>query len=521
MPTIQIPMRSWQYFASVGLVAVVHFGAAYSITLIPNLKLEWEIVPIWPPTGVNVAALVLLGSRILPGIALGHFFFYLCFATKWTVAATTALIITLQAWVAAKLLNRVGFHPALNRLRDVLGLVIVAAPLSSFVGNSIAIVSLSLLSGSSLWSKWWSWCLGDIIAILIVTPVLLTWCHSILDFRFGILDWRLSNQCKNSETHQQTHNFTFKISHLKLMEFAVWLALLIGVNWIVFCSKTSLKIADYPLEYLPFTLVIWAAFRFGQTGTSLSAFVGSTIGIFGISRGDGPFLIMESNINSSILYLQAFLAVEAITGLILTATVNERQQSEHKFRELAQTLESKVQERTLELEQKNEELAKSFRKLQETQQQLIQSEKMSSLGHLVAGIAHEINNPVNFIHGNLTHINNYTQDLLEAIALYQDRYPQASPRIQERLEEIDLHFLQEDIGKILSSMKAGTERIRQIVLSLRNFSRLDEAEMKKVDIHEGIKSTLLIVQHRLQNDRTYNYRIQVNEQYSELPAVEC
>ncbi|MBD3562082.1 hypothetical protein H6S82_25020, partial [Planktothrix sp. FACHB-1355] len=230
---------------------------------------------------------------------------------------------------------------------------------------------------------------------------------------------------------------------------------------------------------------------------------------------------MESNINSSILYLQAFLAVEAITGLILTATVNERQQSEHKFRELAQTLESKVQERTLELEQKNEELAKSFRKLQETQQQLIQSEKMSSLGHLVAGIAHEINNPVNFIHGNLTHINNYTQDLLEAIALYQDRYPQASPRIQERLEEIDLHFLQEDIGKILSSMKAGTERIRQIVLSLRNFSRLDEAEMKKVDIHEGIKSTLLIVQHRLQNDRTYNYRIQVNEQYSELPAVEC
>lgn len=520
MPNIQIQMRSWQYFAAIGLVAVIHFGAAYSITLIPNLKLEWEIVPIWPPTGVNVAALVLLGSRILPGIALGHFFFYLCFSTKWTVAAATAFIIMLQAWVAAKLLKRIGFHPALNRMRDVLGLVIVAAPLSSFVGNSIAIVSLSLLSGSSLWSKWWSWYLGDIIAILIVTPVLLTWCHSILDFRFGILDWRLSNQCKNSETHQQTHNLKFKVSSPKLIEFAVWMTLLFGVNWIVFCSKTSLEIANYPLEYLPFTLVIWSAFRFGQTGTSLSAFVGCTIGIFGISRGNGPFLIMESNINSSILYLQAFIAVEAITGLILTATVNERQQSEHKFRELAQTLEIKVQKRTLELEQKNQEMANYLRKLQETQQQLIQSEKMSSLGQLVAGIAHEINNPVNFIHGNLTHINNYTQDLLEAIALYQDEYPQASATIQDRLEEIDLYFLQEDIAKILSSMKAGTERIRQIVLSLRNFSRLDEAEMKFVDIHEGIKSTLLILQHRFQNNAC-NSPIQVSEQYNELPAVEC
>lgn len=172
------------------------------------------------------------------------------------------------------------------------------------------------------------------------------------------------------------------------------------------------------------------------------------------------------------------------------------------------------------LEQKAELLQRALRELKQTQSQLIQTEKMSGLGQLVAGVAHEINNPVNFIHGNLTHANQYVQDLLNILCLYQQQYPHPTSEIVELTEEIDLEFLVKDLPKILSSMKVGTERIRQIVLSLRNFSRHDESEMKKVDIHEGIDSTLLILQHRFKAQPT-RPEIELIKEYGELPKVEC
>jgi signal transduction histidine kinase len=172
------------------------------------------------------------------------------------------------------------------------------------------------------------------------------------------------------------------------------------------------------------------------------------------------------------------------------------------------------------VEYRTVELKNALSELQCTQSQIIQSEKMSSLGQLVAGVAHEINNPVNFIHGNLVHTQQYAQDLLEFVQLYQQHYPNPTDEIQIAAEEIDLEFLQEDLPKMLSSMKMGTDRIRQIVLSLRNFSRMDEAEFKAVDIHEGINSTLLILQHRLK-DRPERPSIEVIQDYGSLPLVEC
>jgi signal transduction histidine kinase len=167
-----------------------------------------------------------------------------------------------------------------------------------------------------------------------------------------------------------------------------------------------------------------------------------------------------------------------------------------------------------------ETLRNTISKLQSTQSQLIQTEKMSSLGQLVAGIAHEINNPVNFIYGNLTYAGHYTSDLFKLITVYQNAYPELKPSVQEILDEIDFDFLKVDFPNVISSMKMGASRIQEIVLSLRNFSRMDESEYKYVNIHDGIDNTLLILQHRLKatSDRPL---ITLTKQYTELPLVEC
>ncbi|MEG4171896.1 MULTISPECIES: PAS domain S-box protein [unclassified Microcoleus] len=166
------------------------------------------------------------------------------------------------------------------------------------------------------------------------------------------------------------------------------------------------------------------------------------------------------------------------------------------------------------------QLQEAYEQLQNAQIQLVQSEKMSSLGQMVAGIAHEINNPATFINGNISHTYNYFHDLIELLSLYQECYPSPVPQIAEKVKELELDFLKEDLPRMLNSMRVGVERISNIVLSLRNFSRLDESEMKLVDVHEGIDSTLLILQHRLHHTSIKN-GIEIIKEYGKLPKIYC
>ncbi len=183
-------------------------------------------------------------------------------------------------------------------------------------------------------------------------------------------------------------------------------------------------------------------------------------------------------------------------------------------------LEHQVQERTLQLQQSNTQLAQAIQDLQQAQTQLVQTEKMYSLGQLVAGVAHEIDNPINFIHGNLIHVGEYTKALISLLELYQVDNAQPSEQIREAARDLDVEFLVEDLPKTITSMKAGTERIRQIVASLRNFSRVDQSELKTVDIHEGINSTLMILHHRLKA-KSGQPGIEIVKEYGTLPLVEC
>ncbi|MFW5778642.1 PAS domain S-box protein [Coleofasciculus sp.] len=189
--------------------------------------------------------------------------------------------------------------------------------------------------------------------------------------------------------------------------------------------------------------------------------------------------------------------------------ITQRQKAETALRQS----EARERERAHQLQRTLEELKR-------TQSQLVQTAKMSSLGQMVAGMAHEINNPVSFILGNLTIGRQYFNDLLRLINIYQETYPNPSSSLQDIAEAIDLQFIQEDWQKLLNSIQEGAERIHQIILSLKNFSRLDEADLKSVDIHQGIESSLFILQHRLKPPSNRS-GIQVIKEYGQLPPITC
>ena len=236
-------------------------------------------------------------------------------------------------------------------------------------------------------------------------------------------------------------------------------------------------------------------------------------------------LYLENNLVSGAFTIERLEVLKILCSQTAVSIEKSRlyttlEAANQKLEDHSRTLEQKVEARTGELKDKNEQLESTICKLQQTQAQLIQTERLSSLGQLVAGIAHEINNPISFIFGNLHPAEMYAKSLLRLLNLYQRYYPDPVDEIQSEVDTIDLDFIAQDLPKLLCSMRSGSQRIRDIVLSLRTFSRMDESGMKAVDLHENIDSTLMILQNRV-SAKPDRPEIKIVRDYGKLPKVTC
>jgi len=503
-------------------LAAVYYGSgkigiAIALPIPPG-----NITALWPPSGIAWAANLCFGYRFWPAILLADMLTNVpgLFDSSHDLTKTIATACigafgaVFEAIGGTALLRRwIGNFYLFDRSENIFKFILITLVCTAISG--LFGVSVTCLSGIADWNNfsyfWYTWWIGNAIGVILFTPMLLTWRHYL--------------------QHQ--------VKLRQLIEGFLFLGVLLSAEIIAFEL-------GYPVEYLFIPCLVWANFRFGLLGSTTGVAIVTSLAILGTIKGVGSFV--RPSLNESLILLQSFMGSAAVTTLLLGAVIAERKASQSALARANQELENRVEERTSALQQANcqltteiaerkeieaamrrseaalkeqtQELQATLQKLKATQSQLIQTEKMSSIGQLVAGVAHEINNPVNFIHGNLNYLDEYTCGLLELVKIYQASNIEPLPDIQDKLEELDLEFLSADIFKILQSMRIGTERIRDIVLLLRNFSRLDESEIKKADIHEGIDSTLTILQYRLRAT-SKRPEIQVVKNYQKLPLIKC
>ena len=321
--------RNWQYLVKVAAIAFVYALGAKIAVSIPGVNKLATCV--WPPAGIAQAAMLLFGSRIWPGIALGVFFYEtINLHVSLTLAVISAFCGCLQALCAFTLLQQLKFRSSLDRLIDVVNLVFCGAVVATQINCTLGTLRLcvtGLVDWSEYWQIRWNWYLGDTLGVLIFTPLLLIIYHQ--------------KQAPSPSPNTGDRTIVNRIGA------GICLLLLVTVSWLVYNSKSEGNLSGYPLEYLPFPLVIWATIQFGQGGAVLASFIVSTIAIWGGSQGGGPFIAKAENINQAILFLQAFMSVIVVTSLLLAATVAERasaedslRQSEIKYRELVENANS-------------------------------------------------------------------------------------------------------------------------------------------------------------------------------------
>lgn len=311
-------LKTAQYLITVGAIALSYFWAAKEAN--STLTLDGTAAAMWPAAGIALAGLLLFGRNTWPGVALGAFFLTFGQSGNLILALISAIGSSLQGWVGVYLLEKVGFSARLERQKDILALVILAAGISTLINSILgSLMAIELSNWNQLFRTWRVWWLGDIMGILIVTPIVLTWA-------------RLLSSGKR-ENLRRPSGEKRKINVWRLLEIGIWLLLLLAVGWYVFCSRTRILNAPYPLEYMLFPFAVWASLRFNLRLATLGNLIVAGFALWGIARGSGPFLKHGNNIPQAIFSLQSFVVVVAVTALVLAATVAERKDAQASSRE--------------------------------------------------------------------------------------------------------------------------------------------------------------------------------------------
>ncbi|HEY9905209.1 MAG TPA: PAS domain S-box protein [Candidatus Sericytochromatia bacterium] len=503
----------WRYLTKVVALSLLYIGAvklAYWIT-------GWHelVPPLWSAAGISQAALFLGGWGIWPGVLFGEFFASLSAKVPWTSACGMALGSTLQALCGVGLARRWGVSPSLRSLRDVFGFIVCMVVLSTLISPTCGAIALYLggqVDGGSFASTWWTWWMGDAVGVLVLTSLLLVWCYPattpVPATIVGIpLQW--------GDFYKNKQQITWAV---------VWFVSLLTVSWLVFGSSRDrgmfwpfqehnpLANPHYPLEYLPFPLVVWAALQFGQRGAVLGSVIVSAIAMAGAVLGHGPFITKATNFSEAILLLQVFISIVAVTAFVVAATITERsKQAEEAFARKNQELESRVEERTATLKESNRQLRREIVAHKQVEKALRESERRfralfdGTLQFIVllsvGGIVLEVNQTaLNFVHLEASDV--------VGRPFWLAPWWRVSPESQEQLKkaiakaatgkfvryEVDILSADDIVSTIDFSLKPFADEAGQVVLLISEGYDITERKRAEEELRASQQRLSLLVQ---------------------------
>lgn len=487
------------------IIIIVGVAVLYTITaqLSDDLAISGAVVsPVWPPAGIALAAILIFGNVATIGLFIGAFFGNFHTSTGGGVliyAILNAIVPSfgapLQAYAGALALKVFAkTYDLFENTKSVMVFILVSAFAACLINSTLGISVLvwtGHLPAPAAPYAWFTWWIGDAVGVITVTSTIMAW--------YG--------------------NWGEPITLQQLSKIVIIWVLIILLGYITFLRQE-------PLAYLLIPFALLATFQFDKRFATLTGIIISAIAIYGAVKGYGEFL-RTTSINDSILLLQTYISVIFLTILLTYSILSDRQRAYYDLKLLNAQLERRVEERTEDLSRINRQLEiqksraiEALDALKHSQAQLVQAEKMASLGVLTAGVAHEINNPLNYMSSNIESIKMNVDDLLKLVRYVDQIKPDGN--VQDKFnkfealkKEINLDLLVKEFGSLIAGIKDGIKRTSGIVSDLRTFARLDEAVMKTTDLHQNIDSTLNLLSSEIKDN------ISVIKEYGDIPPILC